>query len=365
MIPEIPENEKISNYFIIFLIVSGQIGTAALGFQRIVLKSTGYDAWIAIIIAGLFIHLFMYMIYSVLKNGEGDIIYIHQKLFGKWIGNILSLGLILYALFAAITVFRTYLEIIQVWMFPKLNLWFFSFVFMLLAYYAISGGFRIISGVTVLSFAVLLVICPFFLFALEFSEFQNMLPVMKHTIPEVLGGAKAMTLSYLGFEAILLYYPFIKKAKRSQRWAHAGVSITIFFYLYLGIISFAFYSEEQLSRTIWGTLSLFKIIEMPFVERFEYIGISLWAILVLANVLISVWVCSHGSKRIFKINPNIPLVITLIIIVIVSNFITSRTGVNTMNNYMANAGFYLLVAYVPFIFIVQKIKNTMKGSEGK
>ncbi|OZM57164.1 hypothetical protein CIB95_06760 [Lottiidibacillus patelloidae] len=365
MMPNIPENEKVSTYFVLFLIIAGQLGTAALGFQRIVLISAGFDAWISIIVAGLFVHLILYMIYSVLKSGNGDIIYIHRNLFGRWIGDILSTLILLYALMAAITVFRTYLEIIQVWMFPRMNLWAFSIVFLLLVYYTISGGFRIIGGMATFSVGIIILMMPIFLFPLQFSEFQNMMPIMKHSILEILGGAKAMTLSYLGFEAVLLYYPFIKKAKNSQRWAHAGASFTMFFYIYIGLISFAFYSEEQLNRTIWATLSLFKIVEMPFVERFEYIGVSLWAVIVLANILITIWVTSYGANRVFSIKQNVALPIILVIIFISINLLSSRAGVNNLNDYMAKIGFYTMVTYIPFIFIFQKVKKRMKRRDGK
>jgi spore germination protein AB len=365
MNPTIPENEKVSTYFVLFLIVSGQIGTAALGFQRIILTSVGFDAWISIIVAGLFVHVFIYMMYAILKSGNGDIIYIHRNLFGRWAGDFMSIILVLYALLGSITIFRTYLEVIQVWMFPRMNMWAFAFVFLVLAYYAISGGFRIVVGVAILSFGVLLAIMPIFLFPLEFSQFQNMMPIMKHSIVEVLGGAKAMTLSFLGFEAILLYYPFIKHAKSSQRWAQGGASVTLFFYLYIGIISFAFYSEEQLKRTIWATLSLFKIVEMPFLERFEYIGVSLWAIFVLGSILITIWICSYGAKRLFSVNEKAALIVTLAIIYISVQFLSSRAHVNNLNDYMAKAGFYMLMTYLPFIFIFQKVKHAMKGRAGK
>jgi spore germination protein AB len=363
MNPVIPETKKITNYFVIFLIVSGQLGTAVLGFQRIVLKSVGFDAWISIFIGGVMVHLFLYMIYAILKRGNGDIIYIHKQLFGKWIGGTFSFIILLYALLGSITVLRTYIEIVQVWMFPRLNIWFFTFVFLLLVYYAISGGFRVVAGIAQIAVMVLLLMLPVFLFALQFANFQNMLPIMKHSIGEIFGGVKAMSLSYSGFESVLLFYPFLKG--KSQKWAHFGVGITMIIYLYIGIISFAFYSEGQLSRTIWGTLSLFKIVEMPFLERFEYIGVSIWAIIALSNILISLWICGYGSKRLFSVNEHKALILILVIVYFIINFINSRITINTLNDYTAQIGLYILILYIPFVYLFQTFKQKLRGSENK
>ncbi len=47
-------------------------------------------------------------------------------------------------------------------------------------------------------------------------------------------------------------------------------------YVVLAIVSFMYYSEGQLNRTIWPTLTMLKIIKVPFIQRFEYIIIFVW-----------------------------------------------------------------------------------------
>lgn len=45
------------------------------------------------------------------------------------------------------------------------------------------------------------------------------------------------------------------------------------------ILTLAFFSEKQLASAIWAYLSMIKIIQFPFIERFEYIIVSVWAFL--------------------------------------------------------------------------------------
>ena len=72
--------------------------------------------------------------------------------------------------------------------------------------------------------------------------------------------AKQSALEFLGFETILIFYPFIEKGKSLKRWAHAGIAFSTLIYVILAIVSFMYYSEGQLNRTIWPTLTMLKLL---------------------------------------------------------------------------------------------------------
>mgnify|MGYP003498104754 FL=1 len=135
----IKERFLVSPFLVFFLVHSIQIGIGVLGFQRYIAKSAGYDAWIAVLAFGFIVNLLIWMIYSIMKKGKGDITVIHRDLFGKWIGGLFSLFFVVYLLFFSITVLRTFIEVIQVWMFPEIKVWSFSLVFFFLSYYVFSG----------------------------------------------------------------------------------------------------------------------------------------------------------------------------------------------------------------------------------
>jgi hypothetical protein len=60
---------------------------------------------------------------SLLTIANNDIIYIHQFCFGKWIGGLLNVFIIIYFLVVALIVLRVYIEVVQVWMFPLMKTW--------------------------------------------------------------------------------------------------------------------------------------------------------------------------------------------------------------------------------------------------
>ncbi|WP_247739298.1 GerAB/ArcD/ProY family transporter [Bacillus sp. 165] len=144
---KVPVEYQVSPSVVFFLVNSLQVGVGILGFGRIVAKMAGNDGWISVLIAGITVNIAIWVIYKLLKDGSGGIIAIHQELFGKWFGNILSLVFILYLFLANLTIIRTYVEVIQVWMFPFVPTWVFVIVILMLAYYVVSGGFRVVAGI--------------------------------------------------------------------------------------------------------------------------------------------------------------------------------------------------------------------------
>ncbi|MDQ0218697.1 GerAB/ArcD/ProY family transporter [Peribacillus cavernae] len=117
----INERFLVSPYLVFFLIYSNIIGIGIMSFQRDIIEDAGYDAWISVILTGLSIHILLWMMYRIHKIANNDVIYIHQFCFGKWIGGLLNVFIITYFFVLALIVFRVYIEVVQVWMFPLMK----------------------------------------------------------------------------------------------------------------------------------------------------------------------------------------------------------------------------------------------------
>ncbi|MCA1319226.1 spore germination protein [Bacillus tianshenii] len=347
---QVPKKFQVSPFLVFFLIHSTQFGVGALGFQRIIAMAAGYDAWIGIIIFGLYTNFIIYFIYKICEKSNGDLASAHKLAFGKWIGNLFNLFFVVYFIFTTVTVLRTYIEVIQVWLFPDFKTWLFSLFFLLLVYYIITGGFRVITGIAFLgvvlpSYLVLTLILP-----LEYANFRNLLPIFDHPIKDILISGKDMTLSMLGFETLLIFYPFISTPEKSKKWAHLGVFSTSLLYLFLTIVTFAYFSEGKLAKNIWATLSIWKIIELPFVERMEYIGIANWCLIILPNVCIFLWCSSRLAKRIFHMKHRTTLIIITVLVFCVMQLFEDRKLINDLNSYLGEIGFYMGYVYIPVLF---------------
>ncbi|WP_226643456.1 GerAB/ArcD/ProY family transporter [Mesobacillus subterraneus] len=357
----VPERLQVSPFLVLYLIMSMQIGIGVLGYQRIIAKAAGYDAWISVLAAGLSIHIIIWMIYKICGTVQGDIVAANAYVFGKKIGNVLSVLFIVYLLIFAMAVLRTFIEVIQVWMFPEIKVFWYSLVFMILAIYIVFGGFRTVTGIAFFCIVLPSYLLLTFGFALKYGEFSNLLPIFDHSIKELATSAYHMSLTYIGFEIPLFFYPFIKDAPKSQKWAHLGVFLTTFIYTVLAIITFAYFSEAQLAKSIWATLEMWKIVTMPFVERFEYIGIANWNLIILPNICIALWGGSMILKRAFKLRQRKGVIVLALICLVAVCLFDTRDKINLLNDWTAKIGFAMTYIYIPILFIATLIAKKVKS----
>ncbi|WP_080845876.1 GerAB/ArcD/ProY family transporter [Cytobacillus gottheilii] len=351
---------QVSPFLVFFLIHAIQVGVGILGFQRIVIRSAGNDGWIAVIAAGIVVSIVIFIMYMLLNRHKKDILQIQQELFGKFIGSIFGLVWIINWILLTVTVLSSFIEIVEVWVFPTINIYIIAFIFIILIYYCLTGGFRVVAGICVLGTIIPLYLYLTFLFPLEHTHLRNILPIWNHHLKEMTIATKDMSLSYLGFSTLLMYYPFIKHAHKSQKWAHFGNIFTCFIYLFLMIITIGYFSEKQVSHHIWATLSLWKIVELPFVERFEYIGITSWVLMILPNICVLVWSASQGIGRMVKIKQKKVVIVILTTVYVLTVFMKGRERIDYLNELSAKLGLFLLFGYIPVLTVYSYLRNKIK-----
>lgn len=354
---------QVSPIFIFFLIHGAQFGVGVLGFARIIAKAAGYDAWMGVVLAGGIIHILVWMMYSLLKDVDGNLIDLHQQIFGKWVGNGISLLFMIYFLTISISVIRGYVEIIQVWMFPTASTWILTLFLCALGYYIISSGFRILTGICVISIGGTCAYLFLSLFIMKYANFENLLPMFSHSFKDILQAARFSAFSMTSFEIYLMVYPFIKNREQSHKYAQYGVLFSNVLYIFSTILAFSIFSEKQLSKTIWSQLSMTQIIRLPFVERLEYIAISVYLLAVMSSFILPLWAATRGTHEIFHIKQKKILLSFLFLIIIVSHLLTNRYDLNDFVGYASQASLWLIFRYIPILFLIAWVKKKWKNAK--
>ena len=362
----IPDRKKIAPFLLFYILSTMQVGVGILGYQNFVSQFAGYDAWISVILSGLFIMGILYLIFKMLEIADGDLLDIHTYIFGRKLSKILTSIFILYYCLIVITIIRNYIEMVQVWMFPIIQVFWLALTILIMCIYIVKSGFRTIVGICFFSFLLPFVIAPVFLFTLPYADFSNMLPIMDHSIVDIIRGVKGMMFTITGFEMILFFYPFIKDPRTSRKWGYFSILATIILYLYLIVLTFAYFPPDQLVKNIWPTLTMWQIIQFPFIERFEYIGIAAWLLIILPNVCLSLWIASRLCKRIFKVSQKGSLYFIVLVCLVATSFLLTREQVTFVTDIAGQMSFYFIFVYIPFLFIAtliaKKVRNHGKGS---
>jgi spore germination protein (amino acid permease) len=356
-----PQPQNSLNTFILFFIIhSIQVGIGVQGFQRIIFFEAKQDAWISVVLAGIFTHLVvMVMIKTLQLYGPADIYGIHDEVYGKWIGKFVNSLYIIYCLWVFMTILMNYIEVMQTWVFQTVPTWLFSASILLLVIYGVTGGIRVIVGACFFSVILSVWMLGLIGYPFRFLDYSHLLPVMESNITSILKGTYKMTLTIIGFEILYVIYPFLKEKGKVTKFAHLGIAGTNVLYLLLMLLTIVYFSPGQLENTIWATLSLFKVIKLPFIERTEYVAVSFWLLIILPNLMLYLWAAHQGVKRTFKLKSNGLVWFFSLIIFLGSLFIDTRIKINQFNDFFASIAFYLTFCYPFLLYILALIKKKM------
>ncbi|MBH0158616.1 GerAB/ArcD/ProY family transporter [Fictibacillus sp. 5RED26] len=366
VLQRIKPNNMVNAFMVFFVVHATQIGVGLQGFQRIIYQDAQQDAWISVLISGFGTNILVYVIIKTLELYDSSDIYgIHHDVYGVLLGKLFNVVYIFYSLLSFFVVLRNYIEVIQAWIFPELPLWFLSFSMLLLVIYGITSGVRSIIGISFFSVTLSLWLLLFLMYPLQYARWDQMLPLLEADIASLLKGAFNMTFTVLGFEILYTIYPFLKEKEKVQRFAQYGLLFTTLIYTTLMIVAIVYFSGTQLERTVWATLSLFKVVHLPFIERFEYVAITFWMLIILPNLIFYMWSACQGIKRMFQIKEEKSIWLLSVIVMIGVQLIVTRNQVNMLNDYFAKCAFYVVFCY-PFLlygiaWVKKKISSRSKS----
>ena len=354
--------------YLFIVIHTIQVGVGLPGMQRIIYMEARQDSWISIIISGIATHIVMFFMISTLKKyPSADLYGIHQDVYGTWIGKIMSSFYLVYLLFALVVIFRSYIEIVQVWLFPELPTWVLDLAGMFLVSYGVLGGIRVIVGASLLAFFFTIWLVLVLYFPIQYAEWRNLLPLMDNPISDILKGAYKMSFTIIGFELIYFIYPFVKDKEKTQRYTQLSLLFTTLLYLFIMIVSLAYFSGEQLEKTVWATLSLFKIVQLPIIERFEIIAISLWMLVIIPNTLFYTYAFLRGTKRLFQFKAKYSLLFITAIVTFSNQMMKTRDITNKVFDFFGTFSFYIVFLYPLILYLLvlfKKRKRNKQGDEG-
>lgn len=348
----VKENYLISGWFAFFLVNA----LAGNGFiQNILFKDAEQDTWISVLFMGLSLHIIIWMIYKMLGNPSKDVIDLHRMIFGSFLGNAVSLLLIAYFFMLALSVFRSYIDILQIWVFPSLKTWVLAVILIIMIYYLVSGGFRVLTGFAFFAVIMSYILIILNIFPIRYGIFTYLLPVWNHSVHDLFKSFKTSCGMFMGFETMLIYFPFLKSPEKNAKWAHFGLLITTLQYTTIIVTTLMYFSHGLLMHTLYPVLVETKIIEFDFLERIEYIFAVSMLIIIIPMLCISIWSCTRIMKRITQLKPRISLPLILIAFFIVIIQFNDRIKVDELGRFVSEVGFYFLFAYIPSIFIIYMI----------
>ncbi|MEI5908891.1 GerAB/ArcD/ProY family transporter [Bacillus spongiae] len=354
------KNLMISAFLVMFIVHTVQAGVGAVGLPRIIFLEVEQDAWISVLLSGFVTCLSVLVIYLTLAKYESADLYgIQRDIYGKWIGAIFNSIYIGYLLLGFFTIAMDYTEMVQAWIFPLMPTWLLMGLLITLTIYAVMGGLRVITGIAFLSFVLSVWITSFIYAPIREIIWTHYFPIWDHSMKEFSTGIIKTSLSVIGFEMLFFVYPFVIDKKKTLKYSLIAVIFTTFLYTIVTFVSIGFFSYNGLREAIWPVLSMFKIVRIPNLERFEFIAVSFWMFIILPNLCFYFWAATRGLKRVYKINQRLGSYIFGIILWSCTFLITSRIELNTVSDITGKIGLALITVYPFILFALVLVKKKL------
>lgn len=280
--------KKISINQLICLVITTQIGAHVLSIPYAESRHTGHDAWMSVLVGGLFAQLVILVIYQLGKRYPTLTFqqYLYQ-IVGRPIGVILNFLLALFCAQNCIIVVISFADILHRWVLyetPWIVLVGFSFM---MAAYTASSSLRSISTVSQ-SVLTMFVICAVIIIisGIGKGSWLHLLPIGTHGIAAVLKDSVPTFWAYTGFELLLYVFPFVQCKKKIDIFFAMSVAngITTFFYVLVAVIVTYNFSETQIDTITEPMVFILRKFRWPVVQSLDIVFITIWLSVTTATV---------------------------------------------------------------------------------
>ncbi|ARU60556.1 hypothetical protein CBW65_05295 [Tumebacillus avium] len=333
-----------------------QVGIGLFNLPRLVSEKAGHSSWISILIAGAIIQVAMIVIVKLLQRFQNlDVYAIMNRLYGKWLGNLLGAIFALYCVFVAAVVTRSYVEIVQQWLFPTTSTIMFYILLILPTVYCALGGARVLGQFAVVTFFGTIWMMALLIVPAQEIQGDYYRPLLDFKVMELLSATWQVSVSAVGFELLMVIYPFLQYKKKTMLASSIGVWMTTVIYLIVVLISIGFYSQEQIKTMLSPTLHLFKIVMLPIIERIEHIGIVTWSFLVVNTAASYLWAAGRYLIRFNKWKPNTCILLIAPVLFGIGIYPTDMLTLTQMQDLAGLIGVIMSIALPPLLLITALI----------
>ncbi|KAA0563517.1 GerAB/ArcD/ProY family transporter [Bacillus sp. CH30_1T] len=288
-----------------FFIIQAQIGVGILGLPFNVFSAAKQDSWISILFAGVVIQLIVFLMWGLGKRFPENSLFEYSSLLtGKFFGMLINLLYIIFGLMVASLVLMYASTIIKMWVLPITPKWIIILLLTIPAVYLGKEKVSEISNIFVVVSALigLLIVISFIVMFTYPVDWRYLFPIGHAGLINILKGTKEAYFSMLGFELLLILYPYFQQI--GERKVLLSVSLANFcvtlIYTFLTIVSVITFSPEELLLIPQPVLYFVKSLYLQIVERIDLVFVSLWVVNVITSLTTYLFLSTEGCSISFS-----------------------------------------------------------------
>lgn len=295
---------KLTSVQLTFFVIQTQIGVGILGLPFNVFSVSKGDAWISVLIAGGMVQLLITLLWLLGRRFPSKSILEYSKLLvGNFTGTLINIGYLIYGILVTSLVMMYATAIIKSWALNLTPEWVVMLLLLLPGIYLgkekmmeITNVYVVVSGLIFLLIIVSIVVL--FIYPVDW---RYLFPIGASGGVTMLKGAKEAYFSMLGFELLLIVYPYFKH--NGNPAVLISVSIANLFvtvvYTFLTISSLVTFSPDELKIVPQPVLYYVKSLYFQVIERIDLLFASLWIVNVITSLTSYLFLCSESCSYLF------------------------------------------------------------------
>lgn len=283
------DSHSISSFQLFFFVVKAQLGVGVITLPASVYLFAKQSAWISVLLSGI-ISVTLVLMYSILfKRFNGmNVLDICSLVLGKWIGKFCAVGYLIYFLYISFLVDYSFTATMRRWILLKTPHWILLLIIMLFGIYYGKEKLQNITRFSQLAFWIVLLLFFFSMGAYKNVDWDYLFPIQDVKVTGVLNGVKAASLSFVGFESILIIFPMVNAPfKKKIKTTILSITFVTLVFLYMTVLCTIYFSPTEFNKIIEPTLFLLKTVTLfGIIERLDLIFLSIWVLMIVATYVI-------------------------------------------------------------------------------
>lgn len=349
-----------------FLLIHTQSGVGVLSLPYDMHNSVHSDGWISILLAGMLVQGILFAYLLLFRRFESqNLLEIASLLLGKKLGKVISLFYSLYFLSVGSLILVLYIRIINRWILPYTPNWIIGSLLVLAGIYLCVDGLKVLARFYTLVTPLMFILFLLISYTLKDANIYYILPIGQAGIKNIIFGSKDAFLSMLGFEVVLMTFPLVmgSNRKKFKVMSFANLFITLL-YTYLIIISFIYFSPDELKIIPEPLLYMLKSYTFNVIERTDLLFLSIWIIMVFTSFGTYLFFAARCGKSLLK-NAEHKKLIYYLALTSFGISLFAETNIHfaeSMSRYITNVSFAFLLFPILLLLVSYLLKKTVKGS---
>ncbi|MBE6066535.1 MAG: hypothetical protein E7211_02385 [Clostridium lundense] len=273
-------NNKITENQYMALVQSSMIAIGILTLSRGVAKYAHQDAWISVIIGGIYPIIVVIMASFIDKKmNHNNFWQINKELYGKYLSYIIILIFIAVFSFSQLSIISGYVNVIDVILVPYLPKYVSIITIMLLTLYTAISGLNIVARLCEIVFYLSVILIVITLLLIFKGNVINIMPFFS-SFKSILAAIPDSLYSYAGIELSYVVISFITNKKNTKKSGVYGVLTVIVSYTINVFVTIWCIGWEMTAKYSDPSLFVASSVEIPLIENARTIIMIIWSLVI-------------------------------------------------------------------------------------